>query len=369
MLDHAQEAFPHNRKPGTGKTGQPAGSILPERNLTKMRLADLLDNPKGYVEYLTQTVARATRYNYTAWARKFLRHLPPDATPDAISFAEVYQYLDSMKETHRPRTIRTCLYALRSFCAWLKEEGWISANHALRVKPPKLDTPVKEWPTDEAVAAMLKACERVANPDRRALARAVVNVLTYTGLRRCELLALCVGDVDQARGCLMIRRGKGDKARTVYPHPNCIAAIAAYLKVRRSCDESRLFLLRTDVAMGTVGLRSLLRDLHAIAGLDGSRALLPHGYRRGTASRLARNGALITDIQQFLGHSSLTTTAMYLDTGIERMQQIAHLTAIPSLIDGGEAPQPAATAPQKTKPGNQAKPRPKRRFHRVSLRN
>ena len=77
--------------------------------------------------------------------------------------------------------------------------------------------------------------------------------------------------------------------------------------------------------------------MQAIAGLPGSRALLPHGLRHACASRLNNAGAALTDIKDFLGHSSIMTTMIYLHGGDDQQRRIASLTALPGSVATPEA--------------------------------
>jgi integrase len=75
-------------------------------------------------------------------------------------------------------------------------------------------------------------------------------------------------------------------------------------------------------------LQTLLAQVRAVAGLKEAAHIQPHSLRHAAATRLLRNGANLRDIQAFLGHSDLTTTAVYLHSDEESQRKMAELGAL-----------------------------------------
>jgi site-specific recombinase XerD len=310
-----------------------------------MNLTDLLP---AYSEHLRNTAARNTAISYVCHVRYYLRTLPYDATLSDLSARALAAFISRLGDNHRPRTVAVHLAALRSFCDFLVGTGAISVNPAAKIKAPRLDLPRRETPTAAQVWAMFDATDRIHHAYRRHLARAVVSVLAYGALRRSELLALHLGDVDMAADCLYVRHGKGNRARIVHPGAECMRAIEDYLRLRPDCHLTHLFLLRKGFYVGDDGLRTLLCEIAAIAGLPGCKALLPHGLRHFCATNLLRNGADIEDIREFLGHADVTVTAVYLHSGMDRMRNVvAAMTTIPRPTPPPD-PHPAPPAPPRS---------------------
>jgi site-specific recombinase XerD len=283
----------------------------------------LIEALPAFSAYLATTCAKATRYSYTSRARSYLRTLQGDAQ---FTTANVRAYLRALGDAHRPATVHSALAAIHKFGAFLLEQKLLPANPADGIRSPRPDRPLRETPAETEVTALMDACERIRHPYRRSLARAVVYTLVMSALRRSELLALSLTDVDLDAGTLYVRHGKGDRARVVSPGPACIEALRAYQALRPPCPRDRLFLLRKGFVLGDQGLRVLLRDLFAIAGCPGCRALLPHGLRHACATRLRAKNVELEEIKEFLGHSDVNTTILYLHRPAERARQIAELT-------------------------------------------
>jgi integrase/recombinase XerD len=80
----------------------------------------------------------------------------------------------------------------------------------------------------------VKACPRDSFVvDRDA---AILLCLLDTGARASEFLGINLEDINQARGDILIRHGKGNKPRTVYIGKQSKRALRRYLRHRR--DES-----------------------------------------------------------------------------------------------------------------------------------
>jgi len=233
-------------------------------------------------------------------------------------------HLASLK--YRPRTIRAAFAALRGLCDYLKAQGALAENPVRSVTMPKLDAARRELVSDDEVRALLTACERLADPVKAARARGMFAVLCYAALRRQELLDLKLDDVHLKERCVVVRQGKGKKARTVYPHSDCLDALRQWLALRpRDCKHDWLWAFDRNRRIHDRGLNTLLAEVKAIAGLADHTNILPHSLRHNCATRYLRAGADIRAIQAMLGHSQLETTAIYLHTDEARQREISNL--------------------------------------------
>ena len=99
----------------------------------------------------------------------------------------------------------------QKLCA-VEPEGW--KNPIRKVKAPKVPTePIDPVPL-EVVSEMVKVCERGTFTGERDAA--ILLCLLDTGTRAGEFLAIDLDDINQARGDILIRQGKGHKPRTVF---------------------------------------------------------------------------------------------------------------------------------------------------------
>jgi integrase/recombinase XerD len=151
-----------------------------------------------------------------------------------ISPTLLRQYLLWLEETnHNDGGRHAANRTLRAFLYWyedeVKPEGW--KNPIRKVKAPKVSEPPLEPVTFDEVSQMVKACVRgTFTGDRDA---AILLCLLDTGARANEFLNINLDDINQARGDILIRQGKGRKPRTVYIGKRSKRALRRYLKHRK----------------------------------------------------------------------------------------------------------------------------------------
>lgn len=144
----------------------------------------------------------------------------------------------------------------------------------------------------------------------------------FTGLRRAEICALTVGDIDLQHGRIRVR-GKGDRDRVVpIPAPLDLSPLVEGRKPRDPLFIGRRKKRRLDrEAVSYVFTRK-------VSPAVGCR-VTPHMLRHSYATYLCRRGVPIRQIQQLLGHSSLATTQVYLDvTAADLEQAVAALNRL-----------------------------------------
>jgi site-specific recombinase XerD len=166
------------------------------------------------------------------------------------------------------------------------------------------------------VRALLAACGgRTLTATRN---RALLAVLWRAGLRCSEALALRPSDVSFANGTVRVLHGKGNKARTVGIDSTALTFVQTWLDRRKAAgfaDGAALFCV---IKGPTRGGPMHPRAVRAMVGRLGARAGIqhrvhPHGLRHTMAVELVREGVPVTLISRQLGHSSIATTAVYLD--------------------------------------------------------
>lgn len=223
----------------------------------------------------------------------------------------------------RPRTKLGLFQPLRSLGDYLVKRGVLPHNPAHEIDLPKKDAPDRVLTSNRDARATLDACQRLYTQREQLRASAIVAVMVFAALRRHELLDLRVGDIrlDDSGPELIVRRGKGEKRRELFIHQECKDHLALWLQERATmgCKHDYLFAYNAGRRLGKSGLSTLLRRLENIAGVP-IQTVQPHSIRRNTASRLLENGADLKDVQEFLGHGSITTTAAYLFGNAARMR-------------------------------------------------
>jgi len=218
-------------------------------------------------------------------------------------------------------TIRRKLAALSSLFDYLCEANAVTSNPVKGVKRPKNENQ-QEGKTpaigDHQARSLLNA------PDIATLAgqrdRAILSTLLYHGLRRAELCALTVGDVQPRRGVKHLRvYGKGGKLRYVPLHPGTAEVIDVYLQAAGHGDDTNGALFRPlknnrhDNARASItedGVYKMLASYASTVKIDVAR-FGPHALRATAATNALDHEADIAKVQEWLGHANIATTRIY----------------------------------------------------------
>jgi site-specific recombinase XerD len=155
----------------------------------------------------------------------------------------------------------------------------------------------------EEVARFLAA---IPNPKHRT----VLMTMYAAGLRLEEALHLRVADVDSARGCLRIERGKGQKDRYTLLPPTLLAQLRRYWQATRPASPWLFPGRRRDTPLDPTAIQRQCGPAARRAGLR--KRVTTHTLRHCFATHLLEAGTDLRTIQQLLGHRSLQTTAVYL---------------------------------------------------------
>jgi site-specific recombinase XerD len=189
------------------------------------------------------------------------------------------------------------LTAMRRITAWLIATGRLTDDPFRGAKYPKVHTRLVKPLTDEELSALLRTCEvdDDALPDVQLWHRrdeAIIRVMLETAIRKGEVMALELGDIDLDDGLVTIRHGKGGKSRNVPIGPYATRALRAYLRHRTDhplATTPQLWVGTRGRPMGYEGLRNTLRRRAQRAGIEGFH---PHRLRHTAAHRwLAKGGS------------------------------------------------------------------------------
>lgn len=298
-----------------------------------MLLSEIVDDYVAFCRVERGLTIKTTK-SICSWCRYYAKWLSSNGTTEpslddftTFNLRKYLYYLHSLN--YRPRTIRGAMIALRGLGTYLVEHKVLKENPVLAVRLPKLDAARREVVSTEEVVALMDACEKQADPFRVALSRAVLSVFVYCGLRRQECLDLKVEDVNLRERSITVRQGKGRKSRTVYPHESCLTALREWMRARPvEFKQDWLFCFDRSKRVHHSGLKVMLRQIKAIAGLGEAPHILPHSIRHWCATNLLRNGADLRSIQAFLGHASLNTTSIYLHTNEAALRDLAQFSGI-----------------------------------------
>jgi len=252
-----------------------------------------------------------------------------DIPLDRFGKRHMDRYLvERAKSGRRPLTIRHDCVCAKALLKWCSRNDILKRNPLAEYEVRRAPKPPRHMPTDEEMAALLRATRdywdlnknpaaRFQDGRKRAFHRdrnfAILLGLADTACRIGEMLAFKVGDVRPREREAVVRESKGREPRVLPISPEWAEALEVWLKVRARImagqpdDEGWLFLTESGGKMDPLAFLRAFQRLRDFAGLPSAMCL--HSIRRYSLNRLSKTDLLAA--QRIAGHKETKTTLGY----------------------------------------------------------
>ena len=228
----------------------------------------------------------------------------------------------------KPRTVRRRLATVKSMFSCLERQGCIVNDPLGRFRSEiKVGSSLPRIIARSTVRSLLRSPRKQAASSPVSHARlmqesALLETLFSTGMRVSEVSTLSIGRVDLDRQVISVH-GKGNREREIpivcVGFQDALLRQIAWRRANGGMAESPLFVSRHGTSLSDQSIRAILRR-HAAR--IGARRVTPHMLRHTVATLLLEDGVDLRHIQRLLGHSSITTTTIYVQVS-ERSQRRA----------------------------------------------
>jgi len=263
-------------------------------------------------------LAAATVEAYARDLRTYVEHLSAHgiATVLDIGPEDVEAYVAWLRERRRPdgrgfaeRSIARSVIAVRGLHRYLRSEEHAPTDAAAGVAAPSVGRSLPRPLSVEHVVRLLESIGASQPADLRD--RAALELMYGAGLRISETTGIDVDDVDAIERLVTVR-GKGDRERIVPFGEPAARALEAWLVRGRPTLRTAgpaLFVNLRGGRLGRQGLWGIVHQRAREAGLG--EDVTPHTLRHSFATHLLDGGADVREVQELLGHASVTTTQVY----------------------------------------------------------
>lgn len=218
------------------------------------------------------------------------------------------------------------LSGVKNFLRWLDKQGIMHNPAISTVRTPKqahkLPRPLHESQAMEVLqqAGLLATEDWIASRDR-----ALFTLLYGCGLRIDEALSLNMNDKPRDEFLRVI--GKGNKERQVPVISIVAKSLEHYRDIKPfgNAPDDPLFIGARGKRLNQGVAQRSMRELRITLGLP--ETATPHALRHSFATHLLQNGANLREIQELLGHVSLSTTQRYTEinaTELIKIYKAAH---------------------------------------------
>ena len=263
--------------------------------------------------------AEATRLTYGAQLGAFVAWLGPDGPHRevrSVTPAVIDRYRAHLASLAlAPNTVSLRLRALRRWFAWLVERGhlFVSPLEGLELPRERGADRLPEVLTRSEVERLLAALSTSTGCGVRD--RALVELLYATGLRKHEVVALDVADVDLGGAVVRVRSGKGARGRVVPFGASAKRWLGEYVRRIRPQQqrlrprERAFFLDRSGRRLSSQVVYRTVAAAGRAAGIE--KPCHVHLLRHTCATHLVAGGADLDVVQRMLGHQRASTSQRY----------------------------------------------------------
>lgn len=291
-------------------------------------LQDILHKWQEWLQYekhVSPHTYRAYCGDLTQFLSFVIEHLGTAPSIDDISEIGIRDFrawmsrkaMDGAKNSSRARS----LSGVKNFLTWMDKQG-IMHNAAINtVRSPKLPHKLPRPLHEKQAFEVLKSADLLVKDDWVGQRdRALFTLLYGCGLRINEALSLDISDLPR-NGFLRVI-GKGNKERQVPVIDIVEDTIKAYLTLCPFPYEGgrAIFVGTRGGRLSQSVAQKAMRNLRGALGLPENAT--PHALRHSFATHLLQNGANLREIQELLGHSSLSTTQRYTEVNAEELMKV-----------------------------------------------
>lgn len=244
--------------------------------------------------------------------------LPREAR--SIRKAHLEAFVAYRLRTVKAATVSVQFRALQQFFKWAVTEDEVPSSPMAKMRPPIVPEEPPAVLTPDQIARLLRACEGPGLLARRDLA--ILRLLLDTGMRRSELAALAVSDIDLAERTAVVL-GKFRRPRVVPFGRRTAQALDRYLRVRAShrlAHRPELWLSKGGV-MTDSGVMQAIKTRGAQAGVP---EVFCHQLRHTFAHQWLSAGGQEHDLMRLAGWRSRDMLARYGASAADQRAREAH---------------------------------------------
>lgn len=226
-------------------------------------------------------------------------------------------------------TIHGHVRSLRTLSRWAFDQGYLQTDVFQKLPVPKLPKRLYEILNEEEITRILEAADALSRPGFRL--RTLFLLTLDTGIRAAECAGLRLPNVDLKAGTIKVF-GKGGKERYIPIGQMTQKELLSYISFHRPTpahpDHDQLFLSEDGVPLRYDALASMMRRLRERAGV---KRLHMHKIRHTALTMMVERGTPSFAVQQFAGHSTISTTEGYVHLA---QQRTAFQFQKSSVVDG-----------------------------------
>ncbi len=288
----------------------------------------LIDQFLSYLKFERQ-YAELTIIDYASDLKQFSLFLTgtifvnEQITIEKIEIIHIKRFMAYLVEINNKKaSIARKVACLKSFYKYLVRENILENNPMLFIQAPKREKKLPNFLYEKQIATLLSLPDISTSLGKRNLA--IIEVLYSTGIRVSELVGLKLTVIDFKHRFILVQ-GKGSKERLVPLGNPAAIALQNYIEEGRNKTlETAIFLNKNGKPLSARGVRLMLdKYINSTAEIT---HISPHTLRHSFATHMLDHDADLRVVQEFLGHSNLSTTQIYTHITSKRLKEVYNNT-------------------------------------------
>ena len=246
-----------------------------------------------------------------------------------MSLMDVERFLHTRAvKGDKPRTIESICSALRQLFRYLELRGIGNGRIAPKIVGPRINR-YDSQPRGPAWTDVRRLLDHnFGSTAFNIRADAIVSLCAIYALRRCELSALTLDDLDWQNETIRLKRAKSQRLQYLPFKYEVGETILRYLRhVRPRCVCRRLFVtIRPPFRpIASSSIWSIISNRLRALGIE-SENRGSHALRHSCATYLLRSGSSLKDVADFLGHSDLKSVTIYARHDLKSLSEVANFS-------------------------------------------
>lgn len=277
---------------------------------------------------ITKNLQEQTLKAYSSDITNFLNYINKE-TIEQIDILNYINYLFDEKKL-KDRSIKRKIISLKIYFNFLEDNSIIKNNPFTKLKfkfkqEKKLPKTLQKNEVKKLLETVYDELNSSITPYKKFETTrniSLLEILISTGIRIQEASLITLNDISLQEKTIIIH-GKGRKERQLFIlNKYVLSSLKNWLTIRKTSSPkcNNIFINKYGNPLSIHSIENIFRKYKKLSNINIKAT--PHYLRHTFATNLLTNGADLRSVQEILGHSSISTTQIYLEISSNRKKQV-----------------------------------------------
>lgn len=277
---------------------------------------------------ITKNLQEQTLKAYSSDITNFLNYINKE-TIEQIDILNYINYLFDEKKL-KDRSIKRKIISLKIYFNFLEDNSIIKNNPFTKLKfkfkqEKKLPKTLQKNEVKKLLETVYDELNSSITPYKKFETIrniSLLEILISTGIRIQEASLITLNDISLQEKTIIIH-GKGRKERQLFIlNKYVLSSLKNWLTIRKTSSPkcNNIFINKYGNPLSIHSIENIFRKYKTLSNINIKAT--PHYLRHTFATNLLTNGADLRSVQEILGHSSISTTQIYLEISSNRKKQV-----------------------------------------------